>query len=346
MPKQPAPYGSTPPKLSDLEAHVTSFYMTASGELWEDLTPAAIVKAIRSGTGKLWVDIDCHQTQAWLELAEAIGFHPLTVEDTLSPESRLKLEEYESYLFVVTRDIDFAAHTPDPYDFHTSNIYLYIGRNYLFTVHSKPSRATATLADRIIAGPELLDRGVDYLAYAILDTLVDLYFPMLDEIDGFVDELETEIFQQSNGNTTLEHVFELKRTLLALRRHQAPLREILATMANRPSPYLHPSTQVYFRDVYDHVVRQMESIETYRDLVSGALDIHFSVVSNRLNEVMKALALVGTFLLPATWVASIYGMNFEWMPFLHSPYGFWIAMVMMFVVSFIVLGYLKMKRWV
>ena len=135
-------------------------------------------------------------------------------------------------------------------------------------------------------------------------------------------------------------------TLLALRRQQAPLREILATMANRPTPYLAPTTQVYFRDVYDHVVRQVESIETYRDLLSGALEIYFSVISNRMNEIMKALTIVGTLLLPATWIASIYGMNFDRMPFLHHPFGFWIAMILMVGISVVLMVYLKMKHWV
>ena len=189
-----------------------------------------------------------------------------------------------------------------------------------------------------------MDRGVDYLAYAVLDSLIDLYFPMLDEIDDFVDQLEVGIFQ-TQTNETLGQIFELKRTLLALRRHHAPMREILATMANRPSPYLSPGVQVYMRDVYDHVVRQVESIETYRDLLTGALEVYFSVISSRMNEIMKALTIVGTFLLPATWIASIYGMNFQWMPFLHHPLGFWIALLIMLLISFVLMAYLKMKRW-
>jgi magnesium transporter len=122
------------------------------------------------------------------------------------------------------------------------------------------------------------------------------------------------------------------------------MREALATLANRPSPFLAPALQVYMRDVYDHVVRQVESIEIYRDLLTGALEIHFSVVSNRMNEVMKALSVIATVILPATWVASIYGMNFEWMPGLHSPYGFWIAMAVMTGVSGVLLYYLRTKR--
>jgi magnesium transporter len=346
MSTQPKPFNWNPAPLEDKEARITSFYRTPDGDTRSNLTPTEIVKAAMSGEGKLWVDVDCQHTVEWLALAQTLAFHPLTIEDTLSPESRLKIEEYEGYLFIVAQDASFNVATEDPYDFETCNIYFFLAKNYLFTVHAQPSRATATLADRLTNGPEIIDRGVDYLAYAVLDTLIDLYFPMLDEIDEFVDVLETAIFEQDHTKETLEQIFDLKRTLLALRKHQAPMREILGTMANRPSVYVQPATQTYLRDVYDHVVRQIESIETYRDLLSGALEIYFSVAANRTNETMKALAVVGTFLLPATWVASIYGMNFEWMPFLHSPNGFWIAMGGMLGVSLLVFLYLKSKRWV
>lgn len=345
MSTQPVPFGWKPAELADGEARITTYYQTPDGNVRTNLTPTEIVAAVKSGTGRIWVDVDSHLGNEWLALAETIGFHPLSIEDTLSSESRIKLEEYEGYLFVVARDANFNADTPDPYDFETSNIYLFIGVNFLISVHEARSRATVTLAERLHAGPEIMDRGVDYLTYAILDTLVDLYFPMLDEIDDFVDQLETEIFEKHTANETLGKIFELKRTLAALRRHHAPMREILATMANRPTRYLQAATQIYFRDVYDHVVRQVESIETFRDLLTGALEIYFSVVSNRTNEIMKALTVVGTFLLPATWIASIYGMNFERMPFLHHPLGFWFAMAIMLGISFVLLGYLRLKHW-
>ncbi|MGQ0562733.1 MAG: magnesium/cobalt transporter CorA [Gemmatimonadota bacterium] len=346
MSTQPAPFGWKPTATVDLHARISSFYQTPAGEVRRGLTPAEIVKAAQSGAGRLWVDVDCQHTTEWLALAQTLDFHPLAIEDTLSPESRLKLEEYEGYVFVVARDASFNPETPDPYDFESSNLYLFLGKSYLFTVHARPSRTTSTLVERIATGPELMDRGVDYLAYALLDTLIDSYFPMLDQVDNFIDELESQIFEQKDPKETLTNIFELKRTLLALRRHQAPMREMLATMANRPSSYLQPATQIYFRDVYDHVVRQVESIETYRDLLTGALEIYFSVASSRMNEIMKTLTIVGTFLLPATWVASIYGMNFEWMPYLHQPGGFWVAMGAMFFISLVLIGILRLKRWV
>lgn len=322
-----------------------SFYQ-APDRLRTGLSHEDIVDIVHADESRLWVDVALTETGEWLQLGQELGLHPLTLEDTLNSESRIKVEEYDNFLFVVVRDAKFALETPEPYDFESYNLYLFIGPHFLITVHTQPSQAVATVIARLHTAPELIDRGTDYLAYQILDALVDSYFPLLDKIDEFVDELESGVFERSDAKETLTCIFDLKRTLLALRRHQAPMREAMTTLANRPSKYLTPATQVYMRDVYDHVVRQVESIETYRDLLTGALEIHFSVVSNRMNEVMKALSIIATVILPATWVASIYGMNFEWMPGLHSPFGFWIALVVMAAVSGVLLAYLHSRRMI
>jgi len=143
----------------------------------------------------------------------------------------------------------------------------------------------------------------------------------------------------------MERIFDLKRALLALRRHLAPMREVTATLANRPSAYLRPETQIYFRDVHDHVVRQVESVETFRDILSGAMDGYLSSVSNRMNEVIKALSVIATIVLPPTLVASVYGMNFAWMPGLHHPWGFWLALLAMVLISGGFILYMWWKRW-
>ena len=323
-----------------------SFYQ-APDRLRSDLSHEDIVDVIHADESRIWVDVTLDSdTTEWLALGQELGLHPLTLEDSLNSESRIKVEEYDGFQFVVVRDAEFALDTPEPYDFESYNLYLFIGPHFLITVHGRPSVAVETVIKRLELAPELIDRGTDYIAYQVLDALVDSYFPLLDKIDVFVDELESGMFERSDAKDTLTSIFDLKRTLLALRRHQAPMREAMTTLANRPSPYLAPSTQVYMRDVYDHVVRQVESIETYRDLLTGALEIHFSVVSNRMNEVMKALSIIATVILPATWVASIYGMNFDWMPWLHSPYGFWIAMFIMAGVSGVLLFFLRNKRMI
>ncbi|MGH7468029.1 MAG: magnesium/cobalt transporter CorA [Longimicrobiales bacterium] len=324
-----------------------TFLRDSTGRVRTDLSDQAVVDAVRPGEAKVWADVDSDMAPNWPRLAELMGFHPLAIEDTLSPNCRVKLEEYDTCLFIVVRDVYFASDTPEPYDFASTNLYLFLGTNFLITVHAGRSRPVETLVDRLKSSPELMERGADYLAYMVIDTLVDLYFPLLDEIDNFVDGVETDVFEHGGSKRVVARVFELKRTLLALRRHQAPMREVTATLANRPTGYCTPGIQLYFRDVYDHVVRQLESVETYRDLMSGVMDLYFSVISNRMNEVIKALSVIATIVLPPTLVAGIYGMNFEdsIFPAWSDPHGFWWAIVLMVMITGALLAYLKTKRW-
>jgi magnesium transporter len=292
----------------------------------------------------LWVDIDSASDEQFQLLSDLFHFHPLAVEDVRSPNCRVKLEEYEGCLFVVVRGVHFATETPEPYDLKSQNLYLFLGPRFLVTAHAGPCEPAAISRERLLAAPDQLGRGVDRLAYHVIDTLVDGYFPLLDQIDLFVDELEDSIFSGGDG-VLVEQIFDLKRALLVLRRQLAPMREVSSTLANRPSSYLRPETQIYLRDVYDHVVRQLESVETYRELVSGALETNLMVISNRMNEVMKALSVIATIVLPPTLLASIYGMNFEYLPGTRSPLGFWVAVVVMGAISLGFLGYVWRKRW-
>ena len=319
----------------------------APGHLRTSATVDDVVRVVRDSITPVWVHVDSSRCTDWPKIAERMGYHPLAIEDTLSPECRVKIEEYEHELFIVVRDACFAKETPEPYDFASTNLYLFLGSKDLVTVHAGQSRPVDTLRDRLAASPELLERGIDYLAYSLIDTLVDLYFPLLDEIDHFVDEIESDVFEHGGSQQSVARVFELKRTLLALRRHHAPMREVTAALANRPTSYIAPATQIYFRDVYDHVVRQIESVETYRDLLSGVMDMYFSVVSNRMNEVIKALSVIATVVLPPTLIAGIYGMNFHNSPFpgWDNPNGFWISIAVMVVVTGGLLAILKLKRW-
>ena len=337
--------GAARPEPVGHEGGVPLAYYVAPGRPLERCaTREEIVRRLRSGRGQLWVDIDSRSDAEWSLLEDPFGFHPLAIEDTRSPESRVKVEEYQDYLFIVARSVRFAMWTPAPYDIALFNTYLFLGRNYLVTVRGEESPAVVAVVARLEGAPELMSRGVDHVAYMLLDALVDSYFPLLDEIDTFVDELENAIFREPGVNT-MERIFALKRSLLSLRRHLAPMREVTATLANRPSTYLTPDTQVYFRDVHDHVVRQVESVETFRDMVSAAMEAYLTTVSNRTNEVIKALSVIATVVLPPTLVASIYGMNFGWMPGLHHPLGFWLALASMVAISGAFLLYLWWKGW-
>ncbi len=310
----------------------------------EDLSHAEIAAALHDGT-PLWVDIDSRDDLQWRHLSALFHFHPLAIEDTRSPQGRVKIEEYGDYLFIVVRETGFNRDTPDPYDLSFQTLCVFLGRTYVVTAHAGASPAINTVLAHVRAGPLAgqAPLGPDRIAYHVLDSVIDQYFPLLDQIDAFVDDLEQHIL--GGERSVLDKVFRLRRTLAQLRRHLSPAREVLATLANRPSTCLHAETQIYFRDVYDHVVRELEAVETYRDLLSGAMETYFSVISNRMNEVIKTISVIGTVVLPPTLIASIYGMNFKFIPMAEQPLGFWFAIVLMTVITIGFVAYLWWKRW-
>jgi magnesium transporter len=192
--------------------------------------------------------------------------------------------------------------------------------------------------------PDLLGRGAEMTMHAIIDQAVDAYFPMVEQLNEHVDTLEQRLFDAFDEGL-IHEIFKAKRSAYALRRHIGPLREVLNVLSNRPSPYLRPETQLYYRDVYDHTIRIMESVDTTRDLLGGVLETYLSQTSNRMNRVMKQLSIVATLALPLIVVGGIYGMNFSQMPLTHHPFGFYWALGSMFAVAAVMLVWLRSKKW-
>ncbi|MGH7477145.1 MAG: magnesium/cobalt transporter CorA [Longimicrobiales bacterium] len=330
--------------LSDERRRLRSCWCGGDGTLRTRMSAAEIEDAFRSAAGTLWVDIDSRSDDCWRLLESAFHFHPLAIEDTRVPDGRVKIEEYPDYLFIVARGVRIAEETPEPYDIETSNRYFFLGQHYLVSVHEGASTSARAVADRIVAHPELIRKGADNVLYMFLDQIVDRYFPVLDALEEFIDEIEDTLMNRLDREP-LQRIIALKRTLIALRRHLAPQRELLLSLSTRPFRLLSAERQIYLRDVHDHAVRQVESIEVYRDLLSGIMETHLTLASNRINEVMKALSVVATIVLPPTLVASIYGMNFDWLPLAGSPAGFWLALGMMAAISGAFLLYLKRREW-
>ena len=299
-----------------------SFLVTTEGEFRRDLAVPELLQAIRSQVGELWVDIDVTNRHQVALLEKVCGFHPLSVEDTLNPNSRVKLEEYPGYLFMIIRGVRFFEETNDPYDLETFNLNFFLGANYLVTVHGGQSLAIGDVVERVERNPELLKRGAERLMHAIADSAVDAYFPLLDRIDDFVDGLEKRVFVQFD-RTALHEIFAVKRLVLQLRRHLSPQREVFSILTNRPSVLITPESQVYFRDVYDHVLRINDSLDTYRELLSSTLDSYLTQVSNRLGEVTKGLSVVATISLPFVVISGMWGMNVANIPLAQQPYAFW-----------------------
>jgi magnesium transporter len=321
-----------------------SYLRDPDGKLRRDLNPKELHLALKQSGTNLWVDIDSTNRHQLAVLEKIFNFHPLSIEDSVNPSSRVKVEEFPDYLFVVVRVVRFCDTTPDPYDLETFNLNLFIGRNFLVTVHGESSPSVGAVENLLIRNPDMLDRGPARLGHMILDTAIDAHFPVVDQLDDFIDGLEERVFG-SFDEGVLHEIFTVKRTVIALRRYLSPQREVFNILTNRPTQFVPPETQVYFRDVYDHMLRINDSLDNYRELLSSTLDSYLTQVSNRLGMVTKGLSVVATMSVPFVVVAGIYGMNFQNIPLANNPNGFWIMVVVQLAIGLGLVAFLKWRRW-
>jgi magnesium transporter len=300
-----------------------SWHRPATGAVERDVDPRDIERWLADPSGFLWVDIDTASMTQVALMEKVFHLHPLLVEDTLSPNGRVKVEEYPGYLFVVVRAVRFVSETDDPHDIETYNLCCVLGSNYLITVHGSHAPGLDAVWERVARSPDLLDRGPARMLHAVLDATVDAYFPIVDQLDEFIDSIEERVFTKFD-QAAMHDIFSVKRLVLQLRRHLAPQRDVFTFLTNRPHALVPPDVQVYFRDVYDHVIRLNESIETYRDLVSSVMESYLTQVSNRLNIATKSLTVVATLSVPFVVMSGMWGMNFDDVPLAHWPHGFWV----------------------
>jgi magnesium transporter len=320
-----------------------SFYRTADGQLTTNLSPRGLRDALEDREGVLWVDVDVTNRHQHAVLDKVFHFHPLAVEDTLNPNSRVKYEEYEGFLFVIARGVRLNTGTSDPYDIDTLNLYFFLGSNFLVTAHGAGAEAVETTMSRLVENPDLLARGSARMMHAVLDAAVDAFFPILDSLDESLDDLEQRVFATFDRGA-LRDIFSVKRMVLALRRHLAPQREVLNQLTNRPSELLPSVAQVYFRDVYDHVLRINDSLDTYRELLSSTLDSYLSQVSNRLSQSSKGLTMVATVTLPFVIMSGMWGMNFDGIPLAHHAHGFAILVGAQLAIALALIIILRLRN--
>jgi magnesium transporter len=297
---------------------------------------------IRDPQGTVWIDLVDPSPADFELLAREFAFHPLALEDAQSRHQRPKLDQYESFLFIVF----YAARVDSSsYGFAVQEIELFVGPNYLVTVHQGVCDEISETAQRWRQNTQQLGAaGIAVLLYSLLDSIVDHYFPVLDEIAERTDQLESAIFDYGNRDA-LQQIFQLRKSLLALRRVLSPERDLMSTLTRRDIELLGPDTAVYFQDIYDHVLRVTDAIDTYRDLLSGALDAYLSVVSNNLNQVMRTLTSWSIILMTLAAIAGIYGMNFHNMPELRYHYGYFFALGAMALIAGSLFALFKRIRW-
>ena len=329
--------------VAQAPAFTRSIHLISPGKTETRLSLERLNEIMDRGEGCLWVDVDTNDATQ-IELFKAIhGLHPLSVEDVLNRKSRPKLEEYPKYLFIVILGLRFHEETPDPYDLETYDICFFLGPRFLITTHAGPSSAIDDVAARIEKNPDLLARGADRLTQVIMDGSVDAYFPLLDQIDEFIDGLEQRVIERFD-QTALPEIFAVKRLIISLRRHIGPEREVFNILTNRPSALLSPDSQLYFRDIYDHVLRINDSIETFRDLLSSVLDSYLTQVSNRLGRVTKGLSVIATLSIPFVVVSGMWGMNVP-VPFATHHGAFWWMLAVQLGLGLVLLLVLRFRNF-
>jgi magnesium transporter len=321
-----------------------NYLLTGSGELRKDIDEATLVAALEDPAARLWVDIDGNDPECVSLLQRVFRFHPLAIEDTQNPKSRVKIDEYATFLFVNVRVVRFCESTPeDPYDLETFNLYLFIGKTFLVTVRAEPLEGIETVAESLDRSPERLSAGPARLAHAILDAAVDAYFPILDQFDEFIESLEDRVFK-AEGAGPVHEVFDLRHSVTHLRRYLAPQREVFNVLTNRPSPFVPQEAQLYFRDLYDHMLRINDTLDSFRELLASVLETHFSQVSNRLGSAGRNLAMVATASLPFVVIAGLYGMNVKDIPYADHPYVFEILVAVQLLVAVGLVVWLRFKK--
>ena len=294
--------------------------------------------------GVTWINVSGISHVGHLErLGECFKLHPLVLEDILNVDQRPKIEDYEDYLYIVIKTI---SSQPEVDEVVAEQISLVVGANYVLSFHEGDGDLFKPVRERITAAKGRIRKaGADYLAYSLMDLIVDNYFVALEQFGDQVEFMEDEVVRQPVP-TTLQTVHHLKNHMIILRRSLWPLREVIARLERRESPLIHDATAVYFKDVYDHTIIAIDTVETYRDILSGLLDIYLSSVSNRLNEVMKVLTIIATIFMPLTFLAGLYGMNFKYMPELDWHYGYFAVVVFMVLLVGCMVLYFKKRKWI
>jgi len=294
----------------------------------------------------VWINVEGLGTLDTLQtLADQLGLHRLAMEDVLNTSQRPKVDDYPDHQYVVARMPVANQHLV------TEQLSVFLGQNYIVTFQEQPGDCLDAIRTRIRNGrPRLREGGPDYLLYAILDALVDSYFPVLEHVGDTLEDLETDILQRP-AQHHIEELYSLKRDLVTLRRYMAPLRDLNAQLLRPDNNLLQDTTRVYMRDCYDHSVNALGLVESYRDIASGLMELYLSMVSHRMNEVMKVLTIIATVFIPLSFIAGLYGMNFDphasrWnMPELAWPWGYPMALGVMALVAGGMLLYFRRKGW-
>jgi len=291
-----------------------------------------------------WINITgIHETEIIKEIGNAFGLHPLMMEDIANPNQRPKVDDYEKQLFIVLKMLNYNKER-DAVD--SEQVSLVFGQNYVISFQEREGDAFDPVRERIRKGiGKIRKSGADYLVYSLLDIIIDNYFMVLEKLGEKIGRVEERIIK-SPAKETLRAVHKLKRELIYLRKSVWPLREVISALVRGEFAFIKKATIVYLRDVYDHTIQVIDTIETFRDMASVMTDVYLSSISNRMNEVMKVLTIIATIFIPLTFVTGIYGMNFRFMPEIEWELGYFSVWLVIILIAVTMLGYFRKKKWI
>lgn len=323
---------------------IQAFYLPPQGKKPDRVSDIdQIVGLYGQRQGLLWIDLEDPSEAETDLLADRLGLHAVAVRACREVTSQPLVHNYDDYLFTVMHAVDLGSRGQGV---ATLEVDIFWGRHFVLTYHDDPIRAITEVKESCAAnGSALMARGSDFLLHAILDEIIDNFTPTIERIDGLIEECEKEIFEKP-GNAVLQRLMDLRRSAAYLIRIATAQRDVVGRVVRGEFPQVTKQALAYWRDAYDHLVRMVQAIEAQRDLVVSARDAYLSVVSNRLNEVMKVLTIIATIFIPITFIAGLYGMNFEWMPELHQRWGYPAALAAMASVVVGLLIYFRRKRWI
>ena len=290
-----------------------------------------------------WIDIEgIHQVEIIEKLGSHFGLHPLLLEDILNTDQRPKMEDYGDYIFIVLKMLYLGEANNE---IEAEQVSLILGSNFVISFQEREGDAFDPVRDRIRnAKGRIRKAGADYLAYTLLDAIVDNYFIILESLGETIEETEEQLATNPNPET-LQLIHALKKEMIFLRKSIWPLREVISGLERCESSLIHESTGAYLRDVYDHTIQIIDTVESFRDMISGMLDIYLSSISNKMNEVMKVLTIFASIFIPLTFVAGVYGMNFSFMPELKWQWGYFGILGVMALVGISLVVYFKRRKW-
>ena len=290
-----------------------------------------------------WINVDgIHDLSIIEKIGECFNIHPLILEDIVNTSQRPKLEDLGDYIFIVLKMLYFDEKSEE---IKAEQISIILGANFIISLQEREGDVFNSMRERIRNNKGRIRKmGADYLAYSLIDAIVDNYFIILERIDDNVEELDEELLTNPTPKL-LETIHGLKSDMIFLRKSIWPIREVINNLQRSESRLVKKTTNMFLRDLYDHTIQVMDTVETLRDMVSGMIDIYLSSVSNRMNEVMKVLTIFAAIFIPLTFIAGIYGMNFKYMPELEWTWGYFGALGLMIVVAGLLLLYFKNKKW-